>query len=125
MEDLLIEKTVKTPYIKATASGTIDLKGISVPEDSFEFYEPLKVWLDQYQLSPSKNTVINVNLDYFNTSSARILLNLFRLLELIHKKGNDVTINWFFEHDDIEMEEAGNDYKALLICNFNSIAIKE
>lgn len=125
MEDLLIDKTVKTPFIKAEKTGKIELSGISVPEDSFEFFEPLKKWLDLYEKTPANETVVTVNLDYFNTSSARILLNLFRILEAIHKSGKTVSINWYFEKGDIEMEEAGNDYKALLTCNFTNIAVEE
>lgn len=118
MEDLYIEKTVKTPSISAKSSGKIEFHGICVPEDSFEFFEPFKQWLDRYIQQPAEETIVEVKLDYFNTSTARILLNLFRILEQKSKEGKLMKINWFYESGDVEMMEAGNDYKALLACPF-------
>lgn len=123
MNDLIIERTVKTPSIIAKASGEIIFRGISVPENTIEFYEPLKIWMDEYKNAPAIKTVCNIQLDYFNTSTANIILNFFKLLSSIQDNGNDVVINWYYEKNDFEIQESGNDFKSLVVIPFNIIEI--
>lgn len=121
MENLQIEKTVKTPLIYGDTKGIINIEGISVPEDGMTFYKPLKDWLDQYANEAAPKTTCTVRLDYFNTSTAVILLNIFRLLEKIHTGGNEVSIIWQHEKNDFEIEEAGQDFKNLLTLPFTIV----
>lgn len=121
MNSLIIERNVRTPYISAEPTGLVKIEGISIPENSIEFYEPLKVWLDQYFKNPCDKTILNVKLDYFNTSTANILLNLFKQFSKSVPTGKFVEINWFYEKGDFEMEESGNDYKSLLSIPFNIV----
>ncbi len=49
MEPISIEGTPKTPSVKFdAASGNIEIKGRSIPENSIEFYKPLVDWLEEY-----------------------------------------------------------------------------
>jgi coproporphyrinogen III oxidase len=121
MTDLKIQRTDKTPAITATLDGTITIIGISIPENAMAFYEDLKKWVDEYSKSSNQKTVCNVFLDYFNTSTANIMLNFFKRLSLLRSDNHEVIINWYFEKNDIEMEESGNDYKSLLNIPFNLI----
>jgi coproporphyrinogen III oxidase len=121
MTDLKIQRTDKTPEINATMEGVISIIGISIPENSLGFYEGLKKWVDEYSKTNSQKTVCNVFLDYFNTSTANIMLNFFKRLSLLQNDTHEVVINWYYEKNDIEMEETGNDYKSLLSVPFNLI----
>ncbi|MFI5203790.1 MAG: DUF1987 domain-containing protein [Flavobacteriales bacterium] len=124
MEDLVIQRSAKSPFMSAKSMGTIELVGICVPEDSSLLFTPLKAWLEEYEKKPAAKTEFIVRLDYFNTSTANILLNLFRIVETIHKNGKPVEIKWFYEKGDGEIEESGKDYKAILSCPFFMIEIE-
>jgi hypothetical protein len=78
MEPIKIEGSPKTPTVNFEASGKIEIKGRSIPENSIEFYKPLIDWLDQYLTSPAKLTNVNVQLEYFNTSSSKCILDVLR-----------------------------------------------
>ena len=124
MEPLIIEGTPKTPTVNFDAAkGTVEIKGRSIPENSIEFYKPLVDWLERYKGGPAKQTQVNVQLEYFNTSSSKCILDLFKKVEDIHKAQNDVIINWHYEEDDEDMLEAGEDYESIIKVPFKMIEI--
>ncbi|HCM58940.1 MAG TPA: nuclear pore complex subunit [Bacteroidales bacterium] len=126
MEPIIIEGTPKTPSIKFDArEGVFEIKGRSIPENSVEFYKPLNEWLDQYMQVPLDKTVVNIRLEYFNTSSSKCILDVFKRLESIHRSKHDVEINWFYEEDDEDMLEAGEDYDSIIKVPFKMIEIIE
>jgi hypothetical protein len=124
MESLLIEGTAKTPSIKFDPiSGVIEIKGRSIPENSIEFYKPMVEWLERYAKTPKPQTKVNIQLEYFNTSSSKCILDVFKKLEEIHKSNHQVVINWYYEEDDEDMLEAGEDYESIIRVPFKMIEI--
>ena len=124
MEPLSIEGSAKTPSVKFDAEqGIIEIKGRSIPENSIEFYKPLVDWLENYANNPMQQTKVNVQLEYFNTSSSKCILDVFKKLEAIHKAKSEVLINWFYEEDDEDMLEAGEDYESIIRVPFKMIEI--
>lgn len=127
MEKLNLEGSPKTPHVEFDAeSGELLLKGRSIPENSIEFYDPIFNWVDNYGASPKDETTVKVLLEYFNTSSSKCILDFFRKLENINKSGKSkVKIQWHFEEDDEDMEEAGEDYQAILDLDIEMIGVEE
>ena len=126
MDSISIEGTPKTPTVNFSAdNGTVEIKGRSIPENSIEFYKPLVDWLEEYLNSPKEKTEVNIQLEYFNTSSSKCILDVFKKLEAIYKSGNDVIINWYYEEDDEDMLEAGEDYQSIIKIPFKMIEIEE
>jgi hypothetical protein len=124
MEALIIEGTQKTPEVVLDPQkGVLEIKGRSIPENSIEFYKPLVDWLEEYSVETSEKTVVNVHLEYFNTSSSKCILDVFKKLESIHKSNNEVLINWYYEEDDEDMLEAGEDYESIIRVPFKMIEI--
>jgi len=124
MELVNIEGTPKTPTISLNSeAGTIEIKGRSIPENSIEFYKPIVDWLDEYAKVPQEKTVVSIQLEYFNTSSSKCILDVFKKLETIKKGKNDVVINWYYEEDDEDMLEAGEDYESIIKIPFKMIEI--
>jgi hypothetical protein len=124
MEALTIEGTAKTPNVKFDAGqGLIEIKGRSIPENSIEFYKPLVDWLEDYSKGPTTLTKVNIQLEYFNTSSSKCILDVFKKLEAIYKAKNEVIINWYYEEDDEDMLEAGEDYESIIRVPFKMIEI--
>jgi hypothetical protein len=118
MNDLIIEKSAKTPSIEFLSSGVLQIKGRSIPENPIEFYKNVFSWLDEYQLSSPKNADIHIDLEYYNTSTSIILLNIFRRLKHIKKSGCDVNFHWYSSCNDFEMMEAGKYYEKILRLPF-------
>ena len=126
MDPIIIEGTPKTPTVNFDAAiGKIEIKGRSIPENSIEFYKPLVDWLEAYSVAAQANTVVNIQLEYFNTSSSKCILDIFKKLENISKGGSNVIINWYYEEDDEDMLEAGEDYQSIIKVPFKMIEIEE
>ena len=85
----------------------------------------LNEWIETYSTSPKEKTVVDIKLEYFNTSSSKCILDLFKKLERINQKGAEVHVNWYFEQDDEDMEEAGEDYQAIIKLPFKMIEVEE
>lgn len=126
MEQLKIEGTPKTPTIEFNpATGDLLIKGRSIPENSIEFYKPLVDSLEAYASNPQAKTNVSIQLEYFNTSSSKCILDVFKKLEAINAGNSEVIINWYYEEDDEDMLEAGEDYQAIINVPFKMIEIEE
>ena len=121
MDDISLVASTKTPSVKFNTNGHLELRGRSIPENSLDFYKPLLEWVDHYSKQAMPETVVQIQLDYFNTASSKCLLDLFRRLENINSK---VSIHWFYEQDDENMLEAGEDYEAIVNVPFKMIEVE-
>ena len=123
MKDLSLEGSAKTPTIDFKSEGQLLIKGRSIPENSIEFYKPLIDWITEYSDNPKGKTLVNIQLEYFNTSSSKCILDVFKKLESI--TDTEVSIKWFYEEDDEDMLEAGEDYEAIIDLKFEMIEVEE
>lgn len=128
MENLHIEATERSPEIDFDFGGNVfAIRGESYPEDVPAFYGPvinsLQSHLDGLD---DADVTFNLELVYFNSTSAKIFMGLFETLEETAEKGNRVVINWHFEEDDDNMEELGQEFSEdLEHAEFNMIAKAE
>jgi hypothetical protein len=124
MENLTLEGTPKTPTVSFSKdAGVLEIKGRSIPENSIEFYKPLLDWIGEYGGAAKAETEINIKLEYFNTSSSKCILDVFKKLETL--ANTKMTINWYYEEDDEDMLEAGEDYQAIISIPFKMIQVEE
>jgi SiaC family regulatory phosphoprotein len=115
MEVINLEGTEDTPKIILDRNnGIFEISGRSLPEDSAEFYQPILDWLDEYGKNPNPETVFIFKLEYFNTASSKLILDILSKLETI----TNTTINWYFHEDDEDMEEAGTEFSDLVELPF-------
>ncbi len=129
MDKYSIEATANTPTIKFDLDkGELNISGRSIPENSIEFYNPLFAALDKYLANPNpKNaTILNIQLEYYNSSSSACLLSVFKKLEKFNKgKGFPVTINRIYEENDEDILAAGKNFEGMVELPFKMIAISE
>lgn len=120
LPDLHIEPGAETPALSGlTETGRITLRGRSDPEDAEALYAPLLDWIDAYSLEAAENTEVLAELSYFNTSSAKFLLQAFRKLEKLHKSGKStVNVTWLYPKKDAAMREAAEEFKSVLNLPF-------
>ncbi len=124
MKTFSSEQSYKTPFIDLNPeSGTFSIKGKSIPENSAVFYKPVFEWLDEYSQNPAKTTMVDIQMDYFNTSSAKMIADMISVLEKLQASGKSkVTINWHYNDEDDDMLEAGEDFKSITKVSFNLIS---
>jgi hypothetical protein len=117
MRSLILEPTNKTPKIILSPDLNLyEIEGRSIAEDAVGYWQPILKWIDESTLDKSK---FKFNLSYFNTSSSKMILEIFRKLEKKYKSGYQIEIEWCCDFDDDDMIETGEDYKALVTLPFN------
>jgi hypothetical protein len=115
MEILNIEGTEDTPKIILDKSnGIFEISGRSLPEDCAEFYKPILDWINRYASQANPSTEFVFNLEYFNTASSKLILDLLTALSEI----GGTSINWHYQEDDEDMKEAGEEYMDLVEVPF-------
>lgn len=113
MENIIREATDRTPAVVFDFEGGVfSFKGESYPEDASAFFGPLHKAMDDFLNGSFQGDIVfNVEFEYFNSSSAKVLMNLFQLLEdAAQTKGKSTVINWYYNEDDDSMQEFGEDF---------------
>lgn len=120
MANLKIEGTEDTPLIEFNVdAGKFEISGRSLPEDAVSFYNPVLEWLDHYYgNSPLSETKFDFKLEYFNTASSKLVLDIFMKLEEHCSAGNATKVNWYYYEDDEDMQEAGEEFAELVEVPF-------
>ena len=119
MEPLYIESTLKTPEVKFdNKTGIFEVKGMSCAEYALDFYKPLFSWFDKYIEDPQSQTIVNIHFKYFNTSSAKCILQLFERIAQLESAGRQLEINWFYNKNDEQMLADGENYSEILGIDF-------
>ncbi|PCI25321.1 MAG: hypothetical protein COB67_10800 [SAR324 cluster bacterium] len=127
MDNLQIDATKFTPQIFFdVTSQVLEIRGKSYPENTAEFYEPVFEWIKRYLVEIGNIPfTVNIQLDYFNSSSSKVLMDLFDLLDNKAREMSEVTINWYYdEEDDIFLEHGEEFQEDLDFVDFNLIEFK-
>jgi hypothetical protein len=115
MNSFYQEGTPKTPRLHFDGEhGLFEISGRSIPENSIEFYRPVLDWLDEYIQVSVEHITLTVKLEYFNTSSSKCLVDIFRRLERLHQQGVYIHVKWYYESEDEDMQDSGLDFKEII-----------
>ncbi|MGE0636335.1 MAG: DUF1987 domain-containing protein [Bacteroidia bacterium] len=120
---LKIQPTTKTPAVEFNSNaGELRISGKSIAENPADFFEPVLEKIKQYKQKPGYQTNIHIALEYFNTGSSRSLLEILQTLEPL-KSTSEVTIHWYYEKQDDDMLEIGNDFSEIVKLQFKMIEV--
>ena len=123
MEALILQATEDTPEVIFDPEQSVfKISKISVPEDAYEFYHPIIMWIKEYGKVPLKETVVDFDLEYVNSASAKQVIQVLLALEDI-SKNNTVLIRWYYESIDEDMQLLGKRFKNLADIDFEFIEI--
>jgi len=113
MENLVIAKTEATPEIRFDyASGILELRGESYPENTADFYAPVFAWLRNFLASGNGlAATVNMEIIYFNSSSSKALMNIFDLLDEAVASGRKIVVNWIYDAGNESALEYGEEFK--------------
>jgi hypothetical protein len=114
MENLIIEASHEDFFIPRVhfdaKTGILEISGESYLEDTVQFYAPILDWLKHYTESVKTPISLNIRLTYFNTSSSRSILDMLNIIKDYRDAGGDVIITWYYNGEDIEIEEEVEDF---------------
>lgn len=102
--------------------GIFEFSGKSRPENVVSFFEPIFEWFEQYFESPNDLTSIDFRLEYFNSSTAKVLLRFLVKLEEYNLQGHNLSVRWYYHDQDEDMFETGEDFESLIELPFELIA---
>ena len=121
MDLVSLESTRKTPNVLLDPSGRIRIGGRSIPEDASKFYDNILNWILDYCHTPSDSTVVDIELEYFNSGSAKFVMQILRELSELLAEGKDLKVNWYYEEGDDDILERGEYYSSILDLEINFI----
>jgi len=104
------QKTTSTPYILVDeAKSYIKMEGKSFPEKPIEFFAEINLWLDTYLAANFGELVFDFAMEYYNSSTLKLITNMIGKMDEHSVGGNKVTVNWIVFKDDDIMIESGED----------------
>lgn len=108
MKNLIIEETQDTPkIILDKVNGIFEVSGRSLPENAVSFFAPILKWLEEYATAPNQTTNFEFKLDYFNSASAKKIVEIISALEKLAEKKYPTVITWYYSLDDELIKNRG------------------
>jgi hypothetical protein len=131
MDALIIEGTTKSPSILFDpANLKFEISGESRPEHATKFYEPVLMWLKDFKQkldSEKKEEGMNKDisfifkLSYFNSISAKFILDILKMFEELSNSNTNVSVKWYYDKRDEDMKESGEEFAPLINLPFEFI----
>lgn len=112
MDNLIIEKTASTPYINFNYEmRKLIVSGESFPENAAKFYEPVMKWIKEYLEKVGKEeTQVEFEIIYFNSSTSKIYMTIFTLMDEAVAGGKNIVINWRASQENETAIECGEEF---------------
>ena len=127
MDDIFIKEAPTTPEVRFNfEEGELEIKGVSIPEDTEEFYNPLLEAIEEYiKIENPKKITVSFKLIYVNTSTSAVLGKMIKILEPLEDGDRIVNINWYYEAEDEDMKDLGEDFNSFTKLHFELIPCEE
>jgi len=123
MKELKIAPTKTSPEIILSPDGLVKIKGRSIHDNVAEFYSPVEKWVSEYIKSPADVTCVDMNLEYFNSASAKVFIHLLEKIKHVSLKDKKYVINWYYEAGDEDILERGEYFSSILDIPFSFFRI--
>lgn len=108
---ILTQPTDDTPLFAADKTACrIEIKGVSMPENSFEFFDPLEKQTIELFRGHQGELTLDIELTYINSMSSKQLLKLIKILS---SSNPTLKVNWKHQKDDDLIRIKGEDIKTI------------
>ena len=121
MEELKIPSTNSTPEIILNPKGFIKIRGRSIHENISHHFRQAEAWITNYVKSPAEVTCVDIDLEYCNSASSKLLIHLLQKISRIQQERKKLTVNWYYEDGDEDIHEVGEFISSILNVPFNFI----
>ncbi|MCL1820158.1 MAG: DUF1987 domain-containing protein [Oscillospiraceae bacterium] len=106
------ERTGSTPYILIDEEkGYMKIEGESFHENVIAFFADVNEWLDTYLESDFESLTFDCAMEYFNSSTAKLLFNILISMDDNASDEKKVTVNWITNSDNDIIIECGEDFQ--------------
>ena len=122
MKSFIHKATDLTPEITlAPDENRFTIAGKSAPEDVRGLYYPVIEWMGDFANEVRKGHKytdksplrLKLDLEYFNSSSAKFLFDIFTQFRELNNEGVPVDVEWHYDEEDTDLREAGEDLSLL------------
>jgi hypothetical protein len=120
-----IAATQSTPQVILDPDGVIIIKGRSMNKNAAGFYKQIESWIDVYVCNPAEITRVDIYLEYFNSINSKIFTALLRKISEVRLKDKEFIINWYYEEDDEDILDQGENISSVLNIPIHLIMISE
>ena len=102
-------------------NGHFEICGSSYPQNAELFYLPLVEYVSSYIKKPQAKTLLVCQIDYFQTTSEKHLIDIIKILRNVKKNGFELDIDWVYvdEDDSEDIIITGKEIEALVKVKFN------
>lgn len=127
MRKLIIDRTASSPGVVLDPERRIfEISGESRPHDVSGFYGEILGWFSEYashlgQTDAGGKLVFDFDLEYFNSSSAKYILDFCKRLSEERSGGREIEVRWKYERDDADMLEAGREMSRIAKLPFEYV----
>ena len=127
MEPLTIGGTKDSPGINFDKQlGKFLIFGKSFPEEARKFFDPALIWLEEYIQEPNEETIVEFRLEYFNSATSTMLLEMLYVFEkIIKEKSKKVKVIWNYLEVDEDMLDSGTEYSEMVKIPFEFKIIED
>jgi hypothetical protein len=123
MEIIRIEKTNNTPSIYIDEANLLcRIEGSSYPEDAYEVYQHVLDWLNRIGNNIHSELVVEFDYDFLNSISHKKVWQILHELKQFYKNGKPVKVVWYYDENDDDIMEAGEDLAELMNIPFELVA---
>lgn len=120
MENIIRYPTKTTPFVYTNfEKGIILFSGISIPENSPQFFAGLNDWIITFLENETKTLSIHFDFDYYNTSTSLSITSILMILDRYKEKS--IQIYWHYFSDDDDLFEDGEDFASISKCPFELV----
>ena len=134
MTPLIIEPGEYSPKVVLDpAKNIFEFSGESYTENTRVFYMPILQWLEQYQNAlhqekdkpgQSISRVFEFRFNYFNSTSAKFIMDVLMHLDRIAEEGYNIKAKWNYDKHNEDMKESGEEFAKLISVPFEFAPIE-
>ncbi len=121
---MLFEQTQRTPRVELSSTAC-HITGECYPENIAEWSGPVLEAVEKVLQESGDIFNVEIELYYFNSSSAKFLFDFFEFLEESAEGGQNIVIKWRYRSEDDTMQEAGEDFQEdISACDYQLVSIE-
>ena len=133
MDSLIIKSTDDSPgVVFDTSSNSFTISGESRPENAGKFYTPIINWISGFEdelrhrkeeTKENSKLVFIFKLNYFNSTSAKYIVDILLSIKNIAKQGHIINIEWHYDKRGDDMLDAGKEFSDMVGLKFDFVEI--
>lgn len=121
---MIFEASQRTPLVELTSTSCL-IRGECYPENISEWSDPVLQELENCLSGDEQEFKVEIELYYFNSSSAKFLFDFFEFLEESASGGKSIAVDWRYRAEDDTMQEAGEDFEEdMTACSYKLVVVE-